>query len=61
MTKKEKIAFDRGYICAVACIISAHDEPTIASEVLNCNRPNDWSVIADEDVKTLTDAGLIQT
>lgn len=59
MTKKEKIAFDQGYVCAVATIINTHDKPTVAKDVLSCNLPSDWSVIADEDIKTLTDAGLI--
>lgn len=47
------IAFDQGYVCAVANIMNLHGEEVIAREVLNQNRPKDWSIIDAEDMKAL--------
>ncbi len=34
MDDKEKIAFDQGFMAAVADIVRMHDQPTIAANVL---------------------------
>lgn len=46
-------AFDQGYVCAVANIMNLHGEETVAREVLNANRPKDWSIIDELDMKSL--------
>lgn len=46
-------AFDQGYVCAVANIMTLHGEDVIAREVLNQNRPKDWSNIDKADMVAL--------
>ena len=58
-TKAERIAFDRGYVCAVSCLVAAHDQPTMARDVLKANLPDSWDYIDEYDKKILTDAGLL--
>ena len=53
------IEFDRGYVCAVANIISAHGEDVIARDVLRANMPRNWNDIDAYDRNILKKAGLI--
>lgn len=46
-------AFNQGYVCAVANIMLLHDQETVARDVLNQNRPDDWSIIDEVDMKAL--------
>lgn len=46
-------AFDQGYVCAVANIMNLYGEETVAREVLNANRPKDWSIIDELDMESL--------
>ncbi len=58
-SKDERIAFDKGYVCAVACLVAGHDEPTIANDVLRANMPDSWDYIDEYDKKILREAGLL--
>jgi len=49
--------FNQGYICAVATLLSLHDEPTIAKDVLN-EINVDWTKIDEYDKNIISKFGL---
>jgi uncharacterized UPF0146 family protein len=53
LNRERQIAFDQGFILAVAEIMRTHGEDVIASDVLRANRPDDWGHIDNEDMKAL--------
>ncbi|MFA6063930.1 MAG: hypothetical protein WC736_15185 [Gallionella sp.] len=53
------LAFDRGYVCAVANIITTHGADVIARDVLRANPPQDWNNIDSYDKEILKKAGLL--
>ena len=53
------IEFDRGYVCAVANLISMHGADVMAADVLRANVTCNWKNIDAYDRKILRKAGLI--
>ncbi len=49
MAKNECYAFERGYICALSCIISGHGTGTAVREALRALGPIDWRRIDEYD------------
>jgi len=52
--------FDRGFICAVACILRLHGERQIAKDVLLNAGNIDWATISEFDLEPIQAAGLIK-
>lgn len=57
--KAEEDKFIQGYVCAVSTLLSLHDHPTIAEDVLN-EINVDWTKIDIYDKKIISKAGLIK-
>lgn len=47
--RQQRIAFDQGFILAVAEIMRQHGEDVIARDVMRANPIKDWSVIDEHD------------
>jgi len=63
--KKERkghrdVAFEQGYICAVATLLRTHGSWQEAKDVLNCIKLPDKSDIAPEDYAILKEHGLVK-
>jgi len=56
--RKPVSEFTKGYVCAVATLVSAHGKDVEAKYLLSCNEPHDWDQIDEFDRDTLADAGL---
>jgi hypothetical protein len=54
------VAFDQGYVCAVADIIKSHGDETLARDVLMGLGPVDWTKIDKRDLDTLLEAKLVE-
>ena len=56
---KPLTSFERGYICAVANLVKAHDAIVEAKELLNALGPIDWRQVEPYEHRILRERGLI--
>ena len=56
--KRECYEFERGYICALSCIVAGHGTDTAVREALQALGPVDWRRIDGHDRAIL--AGTVQ-
>ncbi len=61
MAKKRTVRMDQftaGYICAVASLVSLHDVPAEAKDLLDCIAEVRWADLQEYDKEVFRQAGL---